>query len=130
MTEPLPDANLLPARLTAVEAAATVAFALSGLLEAARKRLDAVGVCVVAMGVRCARHFAPIARAMQWPGARGLGLCSAGGTQLALVTDFRLPQGASGEDPRGGKWPLSAARPASRPGRAVRRPPAAASRQA
>jgi uncharacterized membrane protein YeiH len=32
----------------AIEAAATVAFALSGLLEAARKRLDAVGVCVVA----------------------------------------------------------------------------------
>ena len=31
-----------------IEAAATVAFALSGLLEAARKRLDAVGVCVVA----------------------------------------------------------------------------------
>jgi uncharacterized membrane protein YeiH len=34
--------------LTAVEAAATLAFALSGLLEAARKRLDAVGVCIVA----------------------------------------------------------------------------------
>ncbi len=34
--------------LTAIEAAATVAFAFSGLLEAARKRLDAVGVCVVA----------------------------------------------------------------------------------
>jgi uncharacterized membrane protein YeiH len=34
--------------LTVVEAAATLAFALSGLLEAARKRLDAVGVCVVA----------------------------------------------------------------------------------
>lgn len=32
----------------AIEAAATVAFALSGLMEAARKRLDAVGVCVVA----------------------------------------------------------------------------------
>lgn len=31
-----------------VELAATAAFALSGLLEAARKRLDAVGVCVVA----------------------------------------------------------------------------------
>ncbi len=30
------------------EAAATVAFALSGLIEAARKRLDAVGVVVVA----------------------------------------------------------------------------------
>jgi uncharacterized membrane protein YeiH len=34
--------------LTAIEAAATLAFALSGLLEAARKRLDAVGVCLVA----------------------------------------------------------------------------------
>jgi uncharacterized membrane protein YeiH len=34
--------------LLIVEAAATVAFALSGLLEAARKRLDPVGVCVVA----------------------------------------------------------------------------------
>ena len=32
----------------AVEIVATLAFALSGLLEAARKRLDAVGVCVVA----------------------------------------------------------------------------------
>ena len=31
-----------------IEAAATVAFALSGLMEAARKRLDAVGVCMVA----------------------------------------------------------------------------------
>jgi len=31
-----------------VEVLATVAFALSGLLAAARKRLDAVGVCVVA----------------------------------------------------------------------------------
>ncbi|MEO8546527.1 MAG: trimeric intracellular cation channel family protein [Burkholderiaceae bacterium] len=30
-----------------VELGATVAFALSGVLEAARKRLDAVGVCVV-----------------------------------------------------------------------------------
>ena len=34
--------------LQAVEACATLAFALSGLLEAARKRLDAVGVCLVA----------------------------------------------------------------------------------
>lgn len=30
-----------------VEAAATIAFALSGVIEAARKRLDAVGICVV-----------------------------------------------------------------------------------
>jgi uncharacterized membrane protein YeiH len=34
--------------LTVAEAVATLAFALSGLLEAARKRLDAVGVCLVA----------------------------------------------------------------------------------
>ncbi|MCW5665153.1 MAG: trimeric intracellular cation channel family protein [Piscinibacter sp.] len=109
--------------LTALEAAATVAFALSGLLEAARKRLDAVGVCIVAglaafgggtlrdvlldrrpffwvehalwlwallglcvaaMALLRARHFAPTERAMQWPDALGLGLFSAGGTQLAL----------------------------------------------
>lgn len=34
--------------LLAIEGAATIAFALSGLLEAARKRLDPVGVCLVA----------------------------------------------------------------------------------
>jgi uncharacterized membrane protein YeiH len=39
---------LLTLLQTLVEAAATLAFALSGLLEAARKRLDAVGVGVVA----------------------------------------------------------------------------------
>jgi uncharacterized membrane protein YeiH len=33
--------------LTSAEVAGTLAFALSGLLEAARKRLDVVGVCVV-----------------------------------------------------------------------------------
>lgn len=38
--------NLSP-WLTGIEALATLAFALSGLLEAARKRLDVVGVCVV-----------------------------------------------------------------------------------
>ena len=42
----------MPGALTqaqvAIEAAAIVAFALSGLIEAARKRLDAVGVVVVA----------------------------------------------------------------------------------
>ena len=113
--------------LTIFEAAATIAFALSGLLEAARKRLDAVGVCVVsglaafgggtlrdvlldrrpffwvehaawlwallalcigAMVFMRARHFAPTARAMQWPDAVGLGLFSAGGTQLALAQDL------------------------------------------
>lgn len=34
--------------LTTIEVAAMIAFALSGVFEAARKRLDAVGVCVVA----------------------------------------------------------------------------------
>ena len=33
---------------TLVEVLATLTFALSGMLEAARKRLDVVGVCVVA----------------------------------------------------------------------------------
>jgi len=42
------NAPFLSLLLTVVEAAATLAFALSGLLEAARKRLDAVGVCLVA----------------------------------------------------------------------------------
>lgn len=36
------------AALPVVEGAATLAFALSGILESARKRLDAVGVCTVA----------------------------------------------------------------------------------
>jgi len=44
----MPETLLYALLLTFVEAAATLAFALSGLLEAARKRLDAVGVCVVA----------------------------------------------------------------------------------
>ncbi len=110
--------------LQAIEACATLAFALSGLLEAARKRLDAVGVCLVAgltafgggtlrdvlldrrpffwvehatwlwvllalclaaMLLLRARHFALTARAMQWPDALGLGLFSASGTQIALA---------------------------------------------
>ncbi|RST56794.1 trimeric intracellular cation channel family protein [Variovorax sp. MHTC-1] len=112
----------------AIEAAATVAFALSGLIAAARKRLDAVGVCVVAglaafgggtlrdilmdrrpffwvehavwlwlllalcvaaMFFLRARHFALTERAMQWPDALGLGLFTAGGTQIAL--DASMP---------------------------------------
>jgi uncharacterized membrane protein YeiH len=43
----MPATPLLSVLQSTVEAAATVAFALSGLLEAARKRLDAVGVCLV-----------------------------------------------------------------------------------
>ncbi len=112
--------------LIIVEAAATVAFALSGLLEAARKRLDAVGVCMVAglaafgggtlrdilldrrpffwvehalwlwallalcvfaMLFMRGRHFAPTAKAMQWPDAAGLGLFTASGTQIALQSN-------------------------------------------
>jgi uncharacterized membrane protein YeiH len=44
----MPNEPLLSWLQTLVEASATLAFALSGLLEAARKRLDAVGVCLVA----------------------------------------------------------------------------------
>jgi uncharacterized membrane protein YeiH len=44
----MPNPPFLSWLLIAVEILATLAFALSGLLEAARKRLDAVGVCVVA----------------------------------------------------------------------------------
>ena len=43
-----PDATSLSAALTAIESLAVVAFALSGLVSAARKRLDVVGMCVVA----------------------------------------------------------------------------------
>jgi len=43
-----PDVASLSLVLTAIESLATLAFALSGLVAAARKRLDAVGVCVVA----------------------------------------------------------------------------------
>lgn len=107
----------------AIEAAATVAFALSGLIEAARKRLDVVGIfmvmgltafgggtlrdilldrrpffwvqhagwlwvllvlCIAAMVFMRARHLEPTERAMQWPDALGLGLFTAGGTQIAL----------------------------------------------
>lgn len=110
--------------LVIVEALAILAFAISGLLEAARKRLDAVGVCMVtgltafgggtlrdvlldrrpffwvehatwlwsllllciaAMFFFRGRHFEPTRRAMQWPDAVGLGLFTAGGTQMALT---------------------------------------------
>jgi uncharacterized membrane protein YeiH len=113
--------------LTFAEAAATLAFALSGLLAAARARMDAVGVVIVsglaafgggtlrdvlldrrpffwvehalwlwgllalaiaAMAFLRARHFALTERAMQWPDAVGLGLFSAGGTQIALAQDL------------------------------------------
>ena len=44
----MPDGLSLSNILVIAEAMATLAFALSGLIEAARKGLDAVGVCVVA----------------------------------------------------------------------------------
>ncbi len=47
-TLPLHQVLTLSNAQTVIEAAATLAFAASGLLAAARKRLDAVGVCVVA----------------------------------------------------------------------------------
>lgn len=45
---PLSNVLSLSGAQIAIEAAATLAFALSGLIEAARKRLDAVGVVMVA----------------------------------------------------------------------------------
>ena len=48
MPSPLPSPWSLSQAQVAIEAVAIVAFALSGLIEAARKRLDAVGVVVVA----------------------------------------------------------------------------------
>lgn len=125
---PLSQVLFLSNAQIAIEAAATLAFALSGLIEAARKRLDAVGVCVVAglaafgggtlrdvlldrrpffwvqhatwlwvllalcvgaMFFMRSRHFALTERAMQWPDALGLGLFTAGGTQIAI--DAAMP---------------------------------------
>ena len=119
----LPPLSLSTAQLL-IEAAAILAFALSGLLESARKRLDIVGVCVVvglaafgggtlrdilldrrpffwvshsswlwvllglsllSMYFMRGRHFEPTERAIQWPDAIGLGLFTAGGTQIALA---------------------------------------------
>lgn len=120
-------ADTVPWALThtqvAIEVVATISFALSGVIEGARKRLDAVGICVVAglaafgggtvrdvlldrrplfwvehagwiwvllavcigaMVFMRARHLEPTERAMHWPDALGLGLFTAGGTQIAL----------------------------------------------
>lgn len=121
---PLP----VSAFLESIEVAATLAFAISGLLAAANKRLDAVGVCIVAgvtafgggtlrdvlldrrpffwvdrsewlwgllalcvlaMLLLRARHFAVTRRALLWPDALGLGLFTANGTQIAF--DQGLP---------------------------------------
>ncbi len=110
-----------------VEITATIAFAMSGVMEAARKKLDAVGVCVVgflaafgggtlrdllldqrpffwvrhvevlwgvlalcvlAMAFMRGRHFAPTAKAIQWPDALGLGLFAATGVHQALLLEL------------------------------------------
>ncbi|MBI2309101.1 MAG: trimeric intracellular cation channel family protein [Rhodocyclales bacterium] len=120
---PLPALSLSAAQ-TLIEATAILAFAASGLLEAARKKLDIIGVCTVValaafgggtlrdilldrrplfwvehsswlwilLGLSLlsmlflrGRHFKPTERAIQWPDALGLGLFTAGGTQLALT---------------------------------------------
>ncbi|MEY4639469.1 MAG: hypothetical protein RLY13_467 [Actinomycetota bacterium] len=108
---------------TAFEIIGTLAFALSGLIEAARKKLDIVGMamvtflaafgggtlrdilldrrpffwvqnqfwiwvvlamCALALVFMRARHVEPTQRATAWPDAIGLGIFSAGGTQIAL----------------------------------------------
>ena len=123
MTTRLTDVLTLSNAQIAIEAAATVAFALSGLMEGARKRLDVVGIsmvmgltafgggtlrdilldrrpffwvehavwlwvllalCLGAMLFLRARHFAPTQRIIQWLDTLGLGLYTAGGTQIAL----------------------------------------------
>jgi uncharacterized membrane protein YeiH len=69
------------------EAVATVAFALSGVIEGARKRLDAVGICVVgglaAFGGRTVRDVVLDRRPLFWVQHAGrlwalLALCIAG----------------------------------------------------
>jgi uncharacterized membrane protein YeiH len=123
----IPEAWMQLSPAVAIEATAIMAFAVSGLLEAARKKLDPVGVCIVvgltafgggtlrdvlldrrpffwvehswwlwmlislsllSMFFLQTRHFAPTERAVQWPDAVGLGLFTAGGTQLAMAADM------------------------------------------
>lgn len=102
----------------------TLAFALSGLIEAARKKLDLVGMamvtalaafgggtlrdilldrrpffwvenqfwiwvilalCALALIFMRAKHIEPTQRATAWPDALGLGVFTAGGTQIAIT---------------------------------------------
>ena len=109
----------------AVEIVATVAFALSGVIEGARKRLDAVGICVVAglaaFGGGTVRDVLldrrPLfwvqhegwvmvgSHAAQWP--QWASLLAAAGTAAALraaaiVFDWRLPAWQAGAARRGG----------------------------
>ena len=112
----LPPRSLSQA-LVVVEALGTIAFALSGLIEGARKRLDLVG-CTVVAGLAALgggtlrdvlldrRPFVWVAhpawlwvlmglclgateRAMLWLGALGVGLFAATGTAIAL--DSSMP---------------------------------------
>ena len=108
---------------TTFEVIGTLAFALSGLIEAARKKLDIVGMamvtflaafgggtlrdilldrrpffwvqnqfwiwvvlglCGLALLFMRSRHIEPTERATAWPDAIGLGIFTAGGTQIAL----------------------------------------------
>ena len=123
----MPDANALEftvANGSAIfEFVGILAFALSGLLEAARRKLDIVGMAMVAAFAAFGggtlrdilldrrpffwvqnptwiyaililtllalvflkqRHIDLTSRAVQWPDAVGLGIFSAGGTQIAL----------------------------------------------
>jgi uncharacterized membrane protein YeiH len=81
-----------------VEALATLAFALSGVLAGARKRLDVVGVWVVlvvsVLSMRFlrlrGRHHRLTERAILWPDAVGLGLFTASGVHHALVAQMPL----------------------------------------
>jgi len=105
------------------ESVGILAFAISGLLEAARKKLDLVGMimvaafsafgggtlrdilldrrpffwvqnltwiyvilglCLLSLFFLRGKHLALTERAIQWPDAIGLGIFSAGGTQIAL----------------------------------------------
>jgi len=109
------------------ESVGIVAFALSGLIEAARKKLDFVGMamvaaltafgggtlrdilldrrpffwvhninwiygilalCVLAMLFMRSRHLEFTERAIVWPDAIGLGIFTAGGTQIALEANM------------------------------------------
>lgn len=125
MTQGLSIADWLASYGTQLfEVIGTLAFALSGLIEAARKKLDIVGMamvtflaafgggtlrdilldrrpffwvenqfwiwvilamCALALFFMRARHIEPTQRATAWPDALGLGVFSAGGTQIALT---------------------------------------------
>ena len=93
------EPGLLSHARTAIEMAATVAFALSGVILLQHRPLFWVAhvawiwvlllLCLAAMLFMRARHFEPTERAMQWPDALGLGLFTASGTLTAL--DAAMP---------------------------------------